>query len=279
MHITHLRNATVVLEFQAAGQSIGLLVDPMLAPRGSLPALRYLGVRRQRNPIVELPAQADAVLGRVTHALITHCQRGHFDHLDSAGKRFLRERRIPVFCMPHDADYLAQRGLQVLPLAGAARQPFALGGQITPIACVHGEGWVGRFMEHGHGYLLELPGEPSVYLAGDTVLTPTVRDCLQRLQPGVAVLPAGGARFDLGADILMDGGDMAEAAALMAGTLVVNHLEALDHCPTTRASVRALAVQGGWADRLWVPEDGESRAFRYAAVRPVVATESVAVCA
>ena len=40
MHITHLRNATVVLEFQAAGQSIGLLVDPMLAPRGSLPALR-----------------------------------------------------------------------------------------------------------------------------------------------------------------------------------------------------------------------------------------------
>lgn len=275
MYITQLRNATLLLEFQAAGHPVGLLVDPMLAPRGSLPALRYLGVRRQRNPIVDLPAQAPEVLERVTHALITHCQRGHFDHLDSTGKRFLRERGIPVFCMPHDADYLAQRGLQILPLAGSARQPFALGGQVTPMACVHGEGWVGRFMEHGHGYLLELQGEPSVYLAGDTVLTPTVRDCLERLQPDVAVLPAGGARFDVGAEILMDAAEVAQAALLTPGAVVVNHLEALDHCPTTRASVRALARQGGWAHRLWVPEDGERREYVQAVAR-VNASELIA---
>lgn len=264
MHITHLRNATVLLEFTGAqGHPVGLLVDPMLAPRGSLPALRYLGVGRQRNPIVELPEGADAALQRVTHALITHCQRGHFDHLDRAGKRFLRERQIPVICMPRDADHLARRGLQVLPLSGPVRQPLPLlaEGYITPIPCLHGRGWVGRWMEHGHGYLLELPGEPSVYLAGDTVLTPTVRDCLVRWQPDVAVLPAGGARFDLGAEILMDAADMAEAAQLTRGALVVNHLEALDHCPTPRASVRSLAQQGGWAARLWVPEDGERREY------------------
>lgn len=264
MHITHLRNATVLLEFTGAqGRPVGLLVDPMLARRGSLPALRYLGVGRQRNPIVELPEGADAALQRVTHALITHCQRGHFDHLDRAGKRFLRERQIAVICMPRDAGYLARRGLQVLPLSGPVRQPLPLptGGHITPIACLHGRGWVGRWMEHGHGYVLELPGEPSVYVAGDTVLTPAVRDCLARLQPDVAVLPAGGARFDLGAEILMDAADMAEAAQLTRGALVVNHLEALDHCPTPRASVRSLAQQGGWAARLWVPEDGERREY------------------
>lgn len=261
MHITQLRNATLVLEFASQGRPIGLLVDPMLAPMGSLPALRYLGTGRQRNPIVELPDNAEAVLQRVTHALITHCQRGHFDHLDRAGKQFLRERQLPVLCMPRDADYLAQRGLRVQPLAGSGRQPCSLGGHITPIACVHGRGWVGRLMEHGHGYLLELPGEPSVYLAGDTVLTPTVRDCLARLRPQVAVLPAGGARFDLGAEILMDADDMAQAATLTPATLVVNHLQALDHCPTRRDAVRALAQQGGWADRLWVPEDGEVRVF------------------
>lgn len=281
MHITHLRNATILLEFTAAGRPIGLLVDPMLAARGTLPALRYLGAGRQRNPIVDLPHGADAALERVTHALITHCQRGHFDHLDRAGKRFLRERQIPVLCMPRDTAYLAQRGLSVVPLAtvdaaGPARQPFALGGHITPIACVHGLGWVGRFMEHGHGYLIEIPGEPSVYLAGDTVLTTTVRECLARLQPDVAVLPAGGARFDVGAEILMDAADMAEAAQLTHGAIVVNHLEALDHCPATRASVRALAQQGGWAHRLWVPEDGERREYLCDA-NVEIATESIAV--
>ena len=48
MHITQLRNATVLVEFESAGRPIGLLVDPMLAPRGALPALRYLGGGRQR---------------------------------------------------------------------------------------------------------------------------------------------------------------------------------------------------------------------------------------
>ena len=49
--------------------------------------------------------------------------------------------------------------------------------------------------------------------------------------------------------------------ALTTGAVVVNHLEALDHCPTTRAQVRALAQRGGWAHRLWVPEDGECRYY------------------
>ncbi|MFZ5528578.1 MAG: MBL fold metallo-hydrolase [Pseudomonadota bacterium] len=261
MRITQLRNATIVLEFAAQGRPVGLLVDPMLAPRGSLPALRYLGTARQRNPTADLPPGTDAVLDRVTHALITHCQRGHFDHLDRAGKHFLRERRIPVFCMPRDADYLAQRRLQVRALADAGRQEWELGGHITPVACVHGHGLVGRFMEHGHGHVLELPGEPSVYLAGDTVMTAEVRHCLSSLQPDVAVLPAGGARFDVGAEILMGASDIAEAARLTRGSIVANHLQALDHCPTTRADVRALANQGGWAHRLWVPEDGEAKDY------------------
>lgn len=261
MRITQLRNATIVLEFEARGAPVALLVDPMLSPQGDLPTLRYLGGTRRRNPVVELPGSSEAVLSRVTHALITHCQRGHFDHLDRAGKQFLRGRGTPVLCMPRDAAYLAARGLVVQPLSGAGRQPFLGSGHITPIACVHGHGWVGRLMEHGHGYLIEMPGEPSVYLAGDTVLTPEVRDCLTQLRPDVAVLPAGGARFDLGGEILMDGPDVIEACALAPGVVVANHLEALDHCPTTRAGLAGLAARAGVQSRLWIPGDGESRLF------------------
>jgi L-ascorbate metabolism protein UlaG (beta-lactamase superfamily) len=268
MKITQIRNATILIEFKSRDGTeadIGLLVDPMLAARGALPTLKYLVGQRRRNPLVDLPARVPELLGRVTHALVTHCQRGHFDHLDRAGVRFLRESRVPVFCMPRDADWLRARGLEVrslqAPTCGKRPQPF-FHGNVTPIPCVHGRGLVGKLMEHGHGQLIALPGEPSVYIAGDTVLTDDVRACLSALQPDVAVLPAGGARFDFGGDILMDGDDMLAACRLTRGRVVANHLEALDHCPTSRAQLRDDARRAGLADRLLVPEDGETLEFQ-----------------
>ena len=100
-------------------------------------------------------------------------------------------------------------------------------------------------MEHGHGYFIDLPGEPSVYIAGDTLLTDNVRQCLTQRQPRVTILPGGGARFDLGAKILMDKTDVLDACTLTPGIVVVNHLEALDHCPTTRAELADTAVSAG----------------------------------
>ena len=59
MHITQLRNATVVLDFESQGQPVRLLVDPMLAPRAALPSLRWLTRTRRRNPLVDLPSGSD----------------------------------------------------------------------------------------------------------------------------------------------------------------------------------------------------------------------------
>jgi len=256
MRITTLRNATLMLEWTAGARSVALLVDPMLAGRGALPRLRLGGGSGSRNPLVDLPRGADELLARTTHALITHCRRGHFDHLDSAGRRFLRERATPVFCTPDDATWLEQRGLATARLAGDGRQAF-LGGHITAIPCVHGRGWIGRLMAHGVGWFIELPGEPSVYIAGDTLLTDDVARVLSRCRPDVAILPAGGARFDLGGEILMDADDVCAAARLTDGIVIANHLEALDHCPVTRECVRQMASATGLGRRLRVPEDGE----------------------
>lgn len=257
MKITQIRNATVLLEFHSGGQPVGLLLDPMLAARGALPTLRYLVGERRRNPVADLPANARDLLARATHGLVTHCQRGHFDHLDRAGRRFLAERRLPVFCSDHDEAYLQARGLATRALHRNGPQPF-FHGTVTLVPCVHGRGLVGRLMEHGSGYFIALPGEPSVYIAGDTVLSEEVRACLRDRQPDVAILPAGGARFDLGGSILMGAADMLEAASLTSGLLIANHLEALDHCPTTRAGLAADAARAGLGDRLLVPDDGQS---------------------
>lgn len=258
MHITQLRNATIIIHSGAHR----ILVDPMLAKKDALPPLRLFDGKRQRNPLLDLPANADDALEQVAHCLITHCQKGHFDHLDRDGKRFLRERAIPVTCTAHDAPYLAQRGLNVQPLAreAGAPQPF-LDGTIQMIRCTHGRGLVGALMEHGVGYMIALPGEPTLYLAGDTILSQTVRDAVARHQPDVCVVPAGGARMDLGGEIIMGPDEVIEFARLARGTVVANHLEALSHCPPTRAQMAAAAQAAGIGARLRIPADGETLAF------------------
>lgn len=252
MKITQLRNATLII----ATGDYRILVDPMLAPKGAIPPLKYATKSRRRNPLVDLPENTNTLLATVTHALITHCQKGHFDHLDRAGAKWLRTNNIPVFCMQEDASFLAKKGLNVRPLNPGYRQPL-LTGHVTPIPCQHGTGLVGRFMAHGHGYFLEFPGEPTLYLAGDTILTDEVSQCIQQHQPDICVVPAGGAQFDIGGEIIMGVEDVAAVVGLSTGTVVANHLESLDHCPTTREQLRSLREQPGIGHRLLIPDDGQ----------------------
>jgi L-ascorbate metabolism protein UlaG (beta-lactamase superfamily) len=257
MKVTQLRSATIIVQMGDKR----ILVDPMLAPKHSLPALKLLD-GRQRNPLVDLPSGSDAMLAGVTHCLITHCQKGHFDHLDRLGKHWLRQTQIPVICTPHDAPYLRQRGLNVQPLAADHAQGIAFfEGRLQTVACTHGFGWVGKLMEHGVGYFLSMPSEPSLYLSGDTMLTQTVREFVQRQQPDVSVVPAGGAQFELGGEIIMGSDDVVRFTQLARGTVVANHLEALSHCGVQRSQLAAAAQQAGVAQRLRIPADGETLIF------------------
>lgn len=254
MEIQQLRSATILLHLGPHR----VLVDPMLAPKHAHPSFRMFA-GRQRNPTVELPESAEAALQSVTHCLITHCQKGHFDHLDRPAINWLRERQTPIICTPHDAAYLRKRGLNVQSLPHEHEQPSPfLGGSIRTVACTHGRGLIGAMMEHGVGYLIELPGEPSLYLAGDTILSPTVRRFVLQQQPEVSVVPAGGACFDLGGEIIMGLEEVIELTRLVQGLVIANHLEALCHCPVSRAALADAARQAGVEQRLLIPADGQT---------------------
>jgi len=275
MHITQLRNATILVDIGAHR----ILVDPMLAPQHALPPLKLFG-ERQRNPVVELPAVTQSLLDTVTHCLITHCQKGHFDHLDRAGKHWLRSRQIPVLCTQHDAGYLRERGLNVRPLAHDRHEPQAfLEGEVRTVRCTHGRGMTGLLMEHGVGYFIRMPGEPSLYLSGDTVLTSDIRAFLSRYQPDVSLVPAGGARFELGSDIIMGIDDVIETTRIVNGAVIANHLEALSHCPVRRKDLAAAAARAGVSQRLWIPEDGETLVFSLDGGRAAASARAVAVAA
>ncbi|UUZ65225.1 hypothetical protein LP417_11780 [Polaromonas sp. P1-6] len=151
--------------------------------------------------------------------------------------------------------------------------PF-FNGHISTIACAHGTGWIAKFMEHGVGYFIDVPGEPTVYIAGDTVLTMEVSHAVKQRRPDISILPAGGAKLDAGAEILMDAKDVMRVAAWGVGTVIANHLEALDHCPISRHEMRSLAVQHGVENRLLVPDDGQSYEFTTAAASVVSAASA-----
>lgn len=256
MDISQIRNATVTIH---AGEHV-ILVDPMLAPKGAIPSLKYATTKRRRNPIVELPAETSALLEGVTACLITHCQRGHFDHLDRAGAKWLRENEVPVYCSTEDAEFLRRKGLDVHELDPAKENEF-FGGTIDLVPCLHGRGLVGAMMAHGFGYLIRLPNEPTLYLSGDTILSPTVRAFVEENQPDVVVIPAGGARFDVGGDIIMGLEEAFELGKLAKGRVIANHLEALDHCPVSREEMHNQVQAHDWSNRFFVPRDGETLRF------------------
>ena len=232
MKLTLIRNATVVLEVDGRR----LLVDPMLDPAGFRPPVENTPNPR-RNPLVELPMPAEDVVRNIDAVLLTHLHRDHFD--DTAAR--LLPRDVPVFCQPEDAATLAGHGLRATPVD---RQVDWDGIGIVRTGARHGSGAVADMLGPVSGYVVG-----DLYLAGDTVWCGEVERAIAEHRPRVAVVNGGGARFVDSDPIVMTTADIAQVAQRV-GTVVVVHLEAINHCLETRAEVRAAVP-----DAL-VPDDG-----------------------
>jgi L-ascorbate metabolism protein UlaG (beta-lactamase superfamily) len=255
MRIHHLRSATFVLE--GAGRRV--LVDPMLGAKGTvLPPLAVIRHKPRRNPTIDLPANAERVLTELDAALVTHCRRGHHDHLDKQAHGLLRRRDLPVYCHSLDVGYLHKQGLRTEPMTPQQPRDFLGVGTVTAFHAVHGYGLIARAMGPGVGYLIDLPGEPSLYVSGDTVLTSEVRSVLTERRPDIAVMAAGSASVDFGRPILMPMEELLQFVRLAPGRVVANHLEALNHCPTTRAQLSAELEKADLRERVVIPNDGET---------------------
>lgn len=223
MKIRQLRDATILLTL---GQH-RLLVDPMLSKPGAMPGFKMFGGGRKRNPLVPLPAVAEAALASATAVVLTH---EHPDHFDRPGLRWVKERGLAVWASAMDTVNLRRKGLAVSELTNGS-----LGMQVETVRSRHGHGPVGWLMGPVAGFYLAAPDEPSVYLVGDSVLTDSVMEAVTRLQPDVIVAPAGSANMGLGGNILFSVDELVELSRVARGKVVLNHLEALDHCATTRA--------------------------------------------
>ena len=249
MKIHHLRNATMIM-------TIGehrLLVDPMLSAPASFPGFKLFGGGRQKNPLVALPPEADAALDTVTDVLITH---EHPDHLDPAAIRWISERNLPVWAGGVDAPNLEKKGLIVEVLRNGS-----LGMAVERIPARHGRVLIGWMMGPVSGFFLAHPEEPSIYLTSDAVMSDTVVEAIDRLQPDLIIAPAGAANFGAFGDILFSVDELLTLIKRAPGAVILNHLESLDHCPTTRRDLRERVRAEGLDEKVHIPEDGEELSF------------------
>lgn len=252
MNIQFIRNAAMII----MSGSHRIIVDPCLGPKGSLPPYTLFRRFPRLNPTVGLPDNIEPVLDEITAGLITHCRNGHFDHLDKTGIKLLSKKQIPVFCSHLDTNFLIKKNINAQSLYIDKENSF-LGGRIIPFKTAHGTGIIGKLMGPGLGYFIELPDEPSIYIAGDTLLTPVVRNAIADMKPDIVVLYAGTPVLDIGRPIIMPMDELLECIRLSPGRVVATHMDSFNHCTTTRKKLRDAAKKAGVSEKVIIPEDGE----------------------
>jgi len=246
MKLQLIRHATLWLEY--GGMS--LLIDPMLGDAGNAPPIPDTPGPR-RNPLAPLPASLPERLLTPDVLLVTHL---HADHWDAAAAAAL-PRDVPLVCQPGDAAKLAAQGfVAVKPVASSLE---FRGVTLTRTGGRHGRGELALRMGPVSGFVLQTPGEPTVYIAGDTVWGDDVRRTLEAFGPQLAVVNAGGARFLAGDPITMDAADIVSVCRSAPRTRVAAvHLDAINHCVETRAQLTAALAEAGVSEQVIIVEDG-----------------------
>ncbi len=249
MEIQLLRNATMKIQY--AGTTF--LTDPVLSPKNTLPSL----AGAQKNPTVDLPFPVPEILTGLDCIIISH---DHPDHMDKAAISALPKDK-PVFCQPPDETRLLQEGfLNVLPVEGTRNWGKIV---IKRIQGRHGQGRTGKMLGQVSGFLFQADQEPTLYWVGDSIWCQEIQDCIEAHNPEVVITHSCGAAFSDTAPIIMDGEQTLQLVRATPGsTVVAVHMDALDHCRTTREMLRSMADQASVSrSRLLIPEDGEKLTF------------------
>jgi L-ascorbate metabolism protein UlaG (beta-lactamase superfamily) len=254
MQIHFLRHATFILKMKG----IQLLVDPMLSPAGSMNPVGG-AASNKRIPMVELPLSAEEltdVLSRITAVLISH---RHHDHWDARAKELL-PKDIPIFCQPQDEARVKADGFKNL--TPIQSEHVWEGITLRRTGGRHGSGEIGKKMGIVSGFVITADGEPSLYIAGDTILCPEVTDALLIHKPDVVVVNAGGTRFLTGGPITMTSKDVAEVCrSIPSARIVAVHMEAVNHCIETREELRQFLKKEELLEQVLIPADGDQLTF------------------
>lgn len=246
MKLQLIRHATLWLEYGG----VRFLIDPMFSEKEANPPIPGTANER-RNPLVALPTPLETWL-QPDAVIVTHL---HPDHWDEAAAAAL-SKSIPVVCQPGDEAKIAASGFESVTAVASA---LTVGGvSLSRTSGQHGTGEIGIRMGQVSGFVLQAEGEPTVYIAGDTIWCDDVQHALDTYRPQVTIVNAGGARFTVGDPITMNADDVISVCQYAPYTKVVAvHMDAINHCLTTRSDLQVKLSECGLSPQVAIPRDGE----------------------
>ena len=247
MRLRLIRHATLNVEY--GGET--LLVDPMLDDTGARPAIQN-SPNPRNNPLVALPMPPEEAIQGVEAVLVTHT---HSDHWDETVARIL-PKDTPLFGQIEDEQKFRGQGfLRVQPVTSSATWN---GIKITRTGGQHGRGEIAKAMAPVSGFILRASGEPTLYIAGDTIWCDEVVAAIREDKPAIIVVNAGAAQFLEGDPITMAADDVITTCNAAAGAQVVAvHMEAINHCLLTRDDLAFQLEAARVSNQVAIPQDGE----------------------
>jgi L-ascorbate metabolism protein UlaG (beta-lactamase superfamily) len=242
MNYTLLRHATAVLDYHDRT----FLIDPVLGgitPHGDEPAARL--------PLTALPEIAWDEINRVGALLVTHL---HFDHFDATASKIL-PKSLPVLAQPEDVPSLRDQGFEYV--TGVGTSTTVGGITVMRTFARHGHGEAAEVFAPASGYVLRAPGEPTLYIVGDSVWCDEVAEAIRLHQPEVIVLNGGAAHARGMGPITMDADDVIRVRHASPAEIIVVHLDAFAHMTQSRAFLDRALQDAGIRDAIRMPADGE----------------------
>ncbi|MDP9026368.1 MAG: MBL fold metallo-hydrolase [Actinomycetota bacterium] len=231
--VTYLGGPTALLEW--AG--LRIITDPTFDPPRS-----YSDPDETTLVKTAGPALTREAIGPVDLVLLSH--HGHKDNLDWEGLELIAQG--PLTLSTHAAASELWGG-SVVGFDDWEQQRID-DATVTIVPALHGPPGSLPLVGPVVGFVLEKPGEPTVYVSGDNASLALVEQIASRFpQIDIALLFAGAARVpEIDAALTLTSPDAAAAAALLGGPQVVAlHVEDWQHFSESRTDLEnAFAVSG-----------------------------------
>ncbi|PTK58292.1 hypothetical protein BUZ61_09955 [Staphylococcus nepalensis] len=250
MNITHIRNATSIIEYADKK----FLVDPMLGEKGSFASFPDAPGEELENPLVDLPISLEDIIKDIDAIILTHL---HIDHFDETAQKHL-PKDIKVFVQDeNDAEEIKGVGFKDVEIL--TEYTTFEGVKLIKTPGEHGRGEILEIIGSVCGVIFDHPTEQRLYIAGDTVWYSKIKNVIKHYEPEVIIVNGGDNQFYEGSSLIMNEYDVYKVAKEAPNSkIIVVHMEAVTHWNLSRNRLKQFVNEKGLEDQVLIPNDGDS---------------------